>query len=109
GVRTRLVLEQGVRTESSFHRPFHLRDEPNTRESFLSAALADVVDHGAGSILIEESIAQVRICPLTQIELADPQFCGGIAPYRPQLLNVFLAAPRIAAVDRLLVAFESSP
>ena len=69
--------------------------------------MADVVDHGAGSILIEESIAQVRICPLTQIELADPQFCGGIDPYRPQLLNVFLAAPRIDDVDRLLAAFEA--
>jgi len=43
--------------------------------------LADVVDHGAGSILIEESIAQVRICPLTHIELADPLFCRGIDPY----------------------------
>ena len=79
-VRTCLVLEQGVHIDLDFRHPFHVGDETDTREPFLSAASADVVDHGTGSIWIEESTAQMRIRPLAQIELAHLLPCCRVDP-----------------------------
>src|SRR5439155_14072058 len=74
-IESRLVLHQIVDARPIFERPFHVRDQPGAREPLLSAAVEDVFDKSKHPVLIEVTIAKIRISPVAKLELTTRFRC----------------------------------
>jgi hypothetical protein len=82
-------------------------EKPNEWKSLLLSVLPDLPKQSARSALVELAIAQMRIGPVTELELATPVYGGHIDSGQCQPLQVLVASPGIDGVDSLLSAIKA--
>ena len=63
-IQPRLVRHQVVDPRSIFEGPFHVSDQPSEREPLLNAAVEDLLNQSEHPVLIEVTIAQIRVSPV---------------------------------------------
>src|SRR5262245_5303965 len=66
------VLQQSLNPQFSFQSPFHMGDKSNEVKSLMPSVPPDLLEQSERPALIEVAIAQMRISPVTELELATP-------------------------------------
>jgi hypothetical protein len=106
-VQPRLLLHQVINPRPVFQGPFHMGDQTREREPWLSTAPQHLLDQRQHLILIEVAVAQIRVSPIAQLELAAPLGRRHIDTGGRQPAHVFLTQRGIDDMEGLLAARES--
>src|ERR1051325_8140722 len=95
-----------VHSRPVLERPFHVRDEACQRKSLPRTGLQHLLDQGEHPVLIEVPVAQVRLVPGGNLELAL-RFSGlHCNPGLRQLSAVGLSRHRVYDMECLFAAIE---